>query len=148
MSGSRWIVRSRILRRTFGAAKEQECRDIFGAKANMAQYIRRVAACTPKVSPLIEHYPVCRITFRHACVLGCEGLSTTCAPLAARQSRSCCPSSRVCLTCPERIGHTRGIVHLLPAKITKLRRPSRPLIARMRATGSANSSMALSRATH
>ena len=67
----------------------------------------------------------------------------------ARQSRSCCPSSRVCLTCPERIGHARGIVHMLPAKITKLRRPSRPLIARMRATVSANSSnLALSRATH
>jgi hypothetical protein len=38
---------------------------------------------------------------------------------------------------------------MLPAKITKLRRPSRPLIARMRATVSANSSnLALSRATH
>ena len=32
----------------------------------------------------------------------------------ARPSRSCCPSSRVCLTCPERIGHARGIIHLLP----------------------------------
>jgi hypothetical protein len=46
----------------------------------------------------------------------------------ARPSRSCCPSSRVCLTCPERIGHARGIIHLLPVanrpNITKLRRPS------------------------
>src|SRR4029077_16451027 len=40
--------------------------------------------------------------------------STTCAPLAARQSPSCCPPSGLCLTCPERIGHARGIIHLLP----------------------------------
>ena len=46
----------------------------------------------------------------------------------ARPSRSCCPSSRVCLTCPERIGHAGALFICCPlpiaANITKLRRPS------------------------
>jgi len=74
-------------------------------------------------------------------------LSTTCAPLAGKTIALVLPLA-FASPAPSVLATFGALSTYCPRKITKLRRPSRPLIARMRATGSANSSMALSRATH